>query len=152
VPALVADISQAKSVREVLAAHQKIHSCAVCHSAIDPIGLALENYDAAGGWRTTYYREEGSTGPQLPVQTASEMADGTKLAGAQDLKDYIMADPAQFTRTLSGLLIEYGTGRELTARDRRTVQQIAAEEPADGYGFRDLIVRVVASEAFQTKM
>ena len=151
VPALVADISQASSVQEVLAAHQKIETCAICHSAIDPIGLALENYDAAGGWRTSYYREEGSAAPQAPVQTVSEMPDGTKLAGAQDLKDYIIASPGDFTRTLAGLLIEYGTGRELTARDRRTVQQIVAEEPDGGYGFRDLISSVVSSESFATR-
>ena len=151
VPALVADISQAKSVREVLAAHQKIQSCAVCHSAIDPIGLALENYDAAGGWRTSYFREGGATAPPVPVQAVSEMIDGTKLTGAQDLKDYIMANPAEFTRTLTGLLIEYGTGRELTARDRRTIQQLVANEPEGGYGFRDLIARVVSSDAFSTR-
>ena len=151
VPALVADISQAKSVREVLAAHQKIQSCAVCHSAIDPIGLALENYDASGGWRTSYYREDGSTSPQLPVQAVSEMVDGTKLAGAQDLKDYIMADPADFTRTLTGLLIEYGTGRELTAHDHHVVRRIVADEPTGGYGFRDLIAQIVSSEAFATR-
>lgn len=151
VPALVADISQAKSVREVLSAHQKIQSCAVCHSAIDPIGLALENYDASGGWRTSYYREEGSTSPQLPVQAVSEMVDGTKLAGAQDLKDYIMANQADFTRTLTALLIEYGTGRELSARDHHVVRRIVADEPEGGYGFRDLIARVVSSEAFATR-
>ncbi|MCZ0938638.1 MAG: DUF1585 domain-containing protein, partial [Caldilineaceae bacterium] len=144
-------ISQAESVQEVLAAHQKIESCAICHSAIDPIGLALENYDASGGWRTSYYREEGSAAPQASVQAASEMPDGTKLAGAQDLKNYIMASPGDFTRTLTGLLIEYGTGRELTARDRRTVQQIVADEPKGGYGFRDLIARVVSSDAFATR-
>ena len=151
VPALVADISQAKSVREVLAAHQKIQSCAVCHSAIDPIGLALENYDAAGGWRTSYYREEGSTSPQLPVQAVSEMVDGTKLTGAQDLKDYIMANQADFTRTLTGLLIEYGTGRELTADDHHVVRRIVADEPTGGYGLRDLIAQIVSSEAFSTR-
>ena len=151
VPALVADISQAKSVREVLSAHQKIQSCAVCHSAIDPIGLALENYDASGGWRTSYYREEGSTSPQLPVQAVSEMVDGTRLAGAQDLKDYIMANPADFTRTLTDLLIEYGTGRELTAHDHHVVRRIVADEPTGGYGFRDLIAQIVSSEAFATR-
>ena len=151
VPALVADISQAKSVQEVLAAHQNVKTCAICHSAIDPIGLALENYDASGGWRTSYYREEGSAVPQAPVQTASEMPDGTKLASAQDLKDYIMTSPGDFTRTLTGLLIEYGTGRELTSRDRRAVQQIVGDEPEGGYGFRDLIARVVSSESFATR-
>ena len=151
VPALVTDISQAKTVREVIAAHQKIESCAVCHSAIDPIGLALENYDAAGGWRTSYYQEEGSEAPVRAVHTASEMADGTKLTNAQDLKDYMLARPADFTRALTGLLLEYGTGRELTSQDRSTVREIVAAEPETGYGFQDLIARVVSSEPFAAR-
>ena len=60
------------------------------------------------------------------------MPDGTKLTDAQDLKKHIMARPGDFTRTLTGLLIEYGTGRELTARDRRMVQQIVVDEPEGG--------------------
>ena len=64
---------------------------------------------------------------------------------------FAMASPGDFTRTLTSLLIEYGTGRELTARDRRTVQQIVAEEPEGGYGFRDLIARVVSSDSFATR-
>ena len=151
VPALVADTSQAQSVREILAAHQKIESCAACHSSIDPIGLALENYDAVGGWRDSYYREESSDAPAQPVDSSAHMADGTVLNGPQDLKDYLMGRPHLFTKALTGLLLEYGTGRELTAEDRRIVDEIAAGEPEGGYGFRDLIGRVVDSEAFRSK-
>ena len=151
VPALVADTSQAQTVREILAAHQKVESCAACHSSIDPIGLALENYDAVGGWRDSYYRDESSDAPAQPVDASARMSDGTVLNGPQDLKDYLMGRPHLFTKALTGLLLEYGTGRELTVEDRRIVDEIAAGEPEGGYGFRDLIGRVVDSEAFRSK-
>lgn len=151
VPALVADVSQAKTVRELLGAHQSVESCAACHAEIDPIGLALENFDAVGGWRTEYYQEDDSSAPARPVETVSEMPDGTRLGNAQDIKDYLMERPEQFTRTLATLLLEYGTGRELTSSDERAVDEIVAAEPAGGYGFQDLIARLVASEAFSQK-
>ncbi len=148
VPALVADTSQARTVREVLSAHQSVEKCAVCHAKIDPIGLALENYDATGGWRASYYAGEESGTAPMPVQPRSEMEDGTRLAGPQDLKDYLIARPQIFTKALAGLLLEYGTGRELGAADSRAVDRIAAAEPQGGYGFQDLIVSLVSSAAF----
>lgn len=151
VPALVADISQARTVQEVLSAHQSVSTCAVCHVKIDPIGLALENYDAVGGWRNSYYLEDGSRDPDRPVESSSRMADGTLLAGAQDIKGYLMANPGRFTRALAGLLLEYGTGREPTRPDRMALDRIVAAEPDGGYGVRDLIARLVASDAFRTK-
>ncbi len=151
VPALVADISQARTVREVLSAHQKVSSCAVCHVKIDPIGLALENYDAVGGWRASYYREEGPGNEERPVEPDSRMEDGTVLGGAQDIKDYLMDNPGRFTRTLAALLLEYGVGREPVRADRLALESIVATEPEGGYGLRDLIASLVASEAFRTK-
>lgn len=148
VPALVADISQAETVRQILAAHQRVETCAACHAAIDPIGLALENYDAVGGWRTAYYRDEASDTPVRMVESASEMEDGTRLAGAGDLKEYLMERPQILTKTLAGLLIEYAAGRELNATDKRVVDEVAAAEPKDGYGLQDLLLAVVESESF----
>ncbi len=151
VPALVADTSEAKTVREILAAHQSVGSCMVCHNKIDPLGLALENYDASGGWRTAYYLEEGAEGPANTVTTASTMEDGTRLDAAQDIKDYLMGSPERFTQTLASLLLEYATGRELDAADRRAVVGIVESEPEGGYGFQELIAGVVGSEAFSRK-
>lgn len=151
VPALVADVSQAKTVRELLAAHQSVASCAACHAEIDPLGMALENYDAVGGWRTAYYRDEDSGTAAKPVETDGALPDGTRLSGAQDIKEYLLTQPGQFTRTLASLLLEYGAGRELDAEDRRAVSEIAAAEPDGGYGFQDLIARVVESPSFSRK-
>lgn len=151
VPALVADTSEAKTVREILAAHQSVESCQMCHSKIDPLGLALENYDASGGWRTAYYLEEGAEGSANTVSTASKMEDGTRLNAAQDIKDYLMARPERFTETLASLLLEYATGRELDAEDRLVIDGIAEGEPEGGYGFQELIAGVVGSESFSRK-
>ena len=151
VPALVADTSEAKTVREILAAHQSVGSCMVCHNKIDPLGLALENYDASGGWRTAYYLEEGAEGPANAVTTASTMEDGTRLDAAQDIKDYLMGRPERFTKTLASLLLEYATGRELDAADRLAVDDIVESEPEGGYGFQELIAGVVGSKAFSRK-
>ncbi len=148
VPAIVADTSGARTVREVLNAHQSVASCAVCHAEIDPIGLALENYDAAGGWREAYHAE---VGPGQAVDARGELPDGTKLDGPQDLKDYIMARPHEFTRTLAGVLLEYGTGRLPARADRTDVGRIVDAEPKEGYGLRDLIAEIVASEAFSSR-
>ena len=151
VPALVVDISQAKTVREILAAHQQQESCAACHAEIDPLGLALENFDAVGGWRSAYYREDERQEEQ-PVEASGVLPDGVRLNGPDDIKRYLLARPRLFTACLTAKLLEYATGRSpLSAGDERTVRRIVDAEPAQGYGFRDLIVRVIRSEAFQTK-
>ncbi len=152
VPALVVDISQAKTVREILEAHQQAESCAVCHAEIDPLGLALENYDAVGGWRSAYYREDERQDRQPPVETSGVLPDGVRLDGPDDIKRYLLSRPQLFTACLTAKLLEYSTGRSpLSAGDGRTVRRIVDTEPAQGYGFRDLLVQVVRSEAFQTK-
>ncbi len=152
VPALVADTSQATTVREVLAAHKKVESCAVCHRSIDPIGLALETYDAVGGWRTAYYREEGAEGEAIPVDASSMLADGTPLDGPADLKRYLLGHSDQFTHALTEKLLLYATGRsELSVADRRIVRQIVEAAPEGGYGFRDLLGEIVESEAFRAR-
>ena len=151
VPALVADTSEATTVREILAAHQSVESCMMCHNKIDPLGLALENYDASGGWRTAYYLEEGAEEPANTVETASRMEDGTSLNAAHDIKEYLMERPERFTKTLASLLLEYATGRELDAADRLAVDGIVESEPKAGYGFQELIAGVVGSESFSRR-
>lgn len=151
VPALDVDISLATTVKEVIAAHQKVEKCALCHSKIDPIGLALENYDAVGGWRESYYQDESVDRAASPVETDSQMPDGARLGGAQGLKDYLAKRPAMFTRALAGLLLKYATGREPNSNDRRVLEIVVAEEPEEGYGFLDLVSKLVSSPAFARK-
>jgi hypothetical protein len=154
VKALVTDTSGATTVREALAAHQDSASCASCHSRIDPIGLALENYDAAGNWRARYVRgrpEPGVPFAPEPVDPTGDLPDGVRLASPRDLKQHLLAHSAMFTRCLATKLLEYATGRRLSVGDARVVEQIVQDEPRDGYGFRDLLVALVQSEVFRTQ-
>lgn len=143
IPAIDVDISQANSVREILDAHKASTSCNKCHRSIDPVGLALENYDAIGGWRTAYQDSYQAIDPNgepesesslsnegsllsLPIDSAGELPDGVELNGPQDIKNYLLANRELFTRCLATKLFEYGTGREPTLGDRRVIDQIVA--------------------------
>ena len=134
-----------------------MESCAVCHTKIDPLGLALENYDAVGGWRTVYYQEEAQENDNHAVaanrvDASAVLPDGARLNGPADIKKYLLSRPQQFTAGLTTKLLEYATGRSsLSVGDRHIVQQIVKAEPPQGYGFQDLIAEVVSSEAFTTK-
>jgi mono/diheme cytochrome c family protein len=154
VKALITDTSGATTVREALAAHKDSASCASCHSRIDPLGLALENYDAAGNWRALYVREtseQGAPVPPDPVDPTGRLPDGTHLTGPQDIKRHLLGHSRMFTRCLATKLLEYATGRRLSASDERVVDRIVRDEPRDGYGFRDLLVALVQSEVFRTR-
>jgi hypothetical protein len=154
VKALVPDTTGARTVRETLAAHQDTASCASCHASIDPVGLALENYDAAGNWRAVYAREPPKPGVQVspePVDPTGELPDGARVTGPQDLKRDLLAHSEMFTRCLATKLLEYATGRRMSAGDARVVEQLVHDEPRDGYGFRDFLVALVQSEVFRTQ-
>lgn len=152
VKALVADTTGAVTVRESLAAHRNSTSCASCHSRIDPVGLALENFDAAGNWRSIYPRGPSGSDPATaprPVDPAGELPDGVRIAGPHDLKQHLLAHSAMFTRCLATKLLEHANKRALTESEARVVEQIVQDEPPEGYGFLDLIVALVQSEAFR---
>tara|TARA_R110002072_G_scaffold302615_1_gene486839 strand:- start:121713 stop:124142 length:2430 start_codon:yes stop_codon:yes gene_type:complete len=142
VPALDVDTSQATNVRETLAAHQKIVTCAKCHRDIDPFGLALENYDAVGGWRNSYLNDKS------PIDATATMPDGTQLNGAESIRKTLLANPEIFTRCLLTKLLEYGAGRRLSVGDQRVVDEIVASAPEAGYRLQNLIIAATTSKVF----
>ncbi|MEM8671893.1 MAG: DUF1592 domain-containing protein [Planctomycetota bacterium] len=142
VPALDIDTSQAKTVRETLAAHQKIDSCAKCHRDIDPLGLVLENFDAVGSWREKY------AGQKAAIDATATMPDGTKLNGADSIRKVLLDQPQVFTRCLLTKILQYATGRELSVGDQRVVDELVSQEPEEGYRFQDLIEAAVTSKVF----
>lgn len=150
VPALAPDTSGTASLRERLAAHQDSPSCASCHEQIDPLGFALENYDAAGNWREAYVVDEGAR-PAMPVDPTGVLPDGSALAGPDDVKGHLLTHAGMFTRCLATKLLEYGTGRRMSVGDARVVERMVRDEPPDGYGFRELIETLVDSEVFRTR-
>ena len=145
VPALDVDTSLATNVRDTLAAHRELESCAKCHKDIDPLGLALENYDAIGGWRQRY------VGDEADIDATAVMPNGTLLDGPASVKVYLLEHRELFTRCLLTKLLEYGSGRELSIGDLKIVSEIVEAEPEDGYRFRDLIEVALTSDVFLSK-
>jgi hypothetical protein len=130
-----------KTVREMLTKHRENAVCASCHSRIDPLGFALENYDHIGRWRD---QESGK-----PVDNRGELPDGTAVEGAQSLKNALLDRKDLFVRNLTGKLLGYALGRGLTAQDGCAVDRIAAELKENDYRAQKLIELIVMSAPFQ---
>ncbi len=166
VPAVEPDIRGATTIREQLAKHRSIESCAVCHKRIDPPGYALENFDAIGGWRD-HYRIPSTTGKDkiivrvqggkaqlgrgLKVDPADELPGGHKFADIDGMKRLFLKNPDQIARGLTEKLLVYSTGHKLEVADRATVAKIIAEIRPNNYGFRSLVHAVVQSPTFRSK-
>ena len=129
------------SIRERLARHRKDPSCASCHSVIDPLGFALENFDVIGGWRT--FDESG-----MPVDASGTTASGAKVDGLSGLRALLLADPDQFPRTVTEKLMTYALGRRLEYYDQPAVRRIVREAAPGGYRWSSLVVGIVKSPNF----
>ncbi len=143
VPALDTHASgdKPRTVRELLAQHRADPTCAGCHSRIDPIGFALENYDALGQWRA---EEAGK-----PVDSSAELSDGTKFQGPDELRDVLLKEKELFLRNLTRRMLGYALGRGLTPQDTCTVDQIVAGLPAFQYQSQGLVEAIVMSQPFR---
>jgi mono/diheme cytochrome c family protein len=133
------------SMRERLARHRANPACASCHSMLDPLGLALENFDAVGKWRT---RDESSQ----PIDSAAVLPDGTKVVGPEGLRQAILARSDRFVATFTEKLLTYATGRRLEYYDAPAVREILRQ--AGGNDFRlgsGIILGVVQSTPFQMR-
>jgi mono/diheme cytochrome c family protein len=129
------------SVRERLEQHRQNPACASCHSTIDPLGFALENYDALGAWRTL---DEGGG----VVDAAGTMRSGAKVEGLRGLRALLLNKREQFVRTVTEKLVAYAVGRELEYYDQPTVRKVAQDAAPREYRWSSLILGVVRSPAF----
>ena len=132
------------TIREQLAQHRQNPVCASCHSVIDPVGFALENFDVIGGWRTV--DEAGQ-----PVDASGTTASGATVAGLSGLRALLLERPEQFPRTVTAKLMAYALGRPLEYYDRPTVRRIVRDAAAHDYRWSSLIVGIVKSPAFLTR-
>ena len=156
VPAIEPDTRGATTIREQIEKHTRDVKCASCHRDIDPLGFALENFDAIGQWREHYpifTKINGTVEHRdgYPVDSHGILPDGTKLANVVDLKAYLTANIDLFSRCLAEKLLVYATGRELSYADQRIIDQIVTQVKAKGNGTRDLIKAIVGSDAFRVK-
>lgn len=133
----------AKSLRELLAKHRANAACASCHSRLDPLGFSLENFDAAGKFRST----EGGE----PVEASGSLPDGTQLDGPSGLKHVLLARRDEFVECFVEKLLTYALGRGLESYDRPTVREIRREAERDGYRFETVVQAIVDSVPFQLR-
>ena len=133
------------SIRERLAAHRTNPSCNSCHSMIDPLGFALENFDVLGGWRTI--DESGQ-----PVDASGTMANGTPVDGLTGLRAVLLDEPEKFPHTVTEKLLAYALGRRLEYYDRPAVRKIVDDAAKDDYRWSSLVVGVVRSVPFQMRV
>lgn len=132
------------SVREQLEVHRDKESCASCHRGIDPWGIALENFDAIGLFRTEVH--------QKPVVATDTLPNGTKLDGVVSLKKYLVENRSHdFSRALVSRLTVYALGRNLELSDEDLIDDLTNEFERNDHLILALIQNLVASEAFQTK-
>jgi mono/diheme cytochrome c family protein len=141
------------TVRQRLAIHREQPACARCHNKIDPLGLALENFDAAGQWRNQEgHGYNGRIQPDDPVIDASaKMPDGTEFIGVEGLQRELLKHDDQFLTALATQLTTYALGRELGFADRPALAAMVDGMKTNGSTLRALIHHIVASEAFLTK-
>jgi len=129
------------TMRETMELHHKNPTCATCHAIFEPMGLALENFDATGTWRTL----DGGN----PVDPSGVLVDGTKVNGVADLRGYVVKRAPQFVRVVTDKLMIYALGRGTEYQDMPTIRGIVKKTQPSNYQFSSLIMEVVKSAPFQ---
>jgi hypothetical protein len=129
-----------RSLRDRMEAHRKNPACASCHQRMDPLGFALENFDADGKWRTVSDGER--------IDAAASLPDGTRFEGVNGLRALLVSHQEDFVRTLSAKLLAYAIGRGLEYYDQPAVRKIAREAAQREYRWSSIISGIVHSRPF----
>lgn len=147
-PNTATDLSQPagekpKTVRARLEQHRSKASCAQCHGVIDPTGLALENFDAIGAWRTTDRQANA------PIDAATVLPNGVAINGPVELRTQLVDRPAIFAEALTEKLMMYAVNRELEYFDMPQIRAIVRGAAKDNYKFSSIVLGIVNSDAFR---
>jgi hypothetical protein len=143
-PLETSDAEAPRTLRERMERHRASPTCAGCHKVMDPLGFALENFDATGAWRT---REAG-----VPLDASGQLADGTKIDGVVALRNALLVRSDVFVSTLTEKLMTYALGRGLQYYDMPVVRDIVRKAERQDYRFSGIIMGIVASPAFQARL
>jgi hypothetical protein len=146
VPALKdrGDDGKILSVREQMEQHAKNPACASCHVGMDPLGFALENFDAIGRWRTT-------SGANVPIDAAAVLPDGARFQGPAELRKLLLTRHEEFVDAVTEKLLTYALGRGLEYYDAPVVRTIKREAAVTGYRWSSIILAIVRSRPFQMR-
>lgn len=131
------------TTRERMEQHRDNASCRSCHQFIDPIGLALDNFDVNGQWRI---RENGT-----PLDTRGDFYDGTKISSPIELQHALLKRPVPLVRAFTGNLMAYALGRRMEYYDNPTIRKIETAARVNNYRMNDFILGVVKSDAFRMR-
>ncbi len=131
------------TVRQRLEAHRANPTCKSCHGLIDPLGLALENFDLTGRWRTA------DPVTKVPIDPTSQLSSGITLSSPSDLRNYLTRKPDQFPTTVTKRLMMYALNRELEYYDMPQVRKIVRDAAASNYTTAALITGIVNSDSFR---
>jgi len=132
------------SMKEAMQLHRANPACAGCHAKMDPIGFALEHFDALGRYRA---EENGR-----PLEVTSALPDGTVVDGVEGVRQLVLRDPALFVEALTGKLLMYALTRNVQHYDQPTIRVIARESSRQNHTFASLVLGVVNSIPFQSRM
>jgi cytochrome c5 len=135
---------KALSMREAMVQHRVNPVCSTCHARMDPIGFALDNFDAVGRWRTL--AESG-----MPIDASGVLPDGTKFNGVVGLRDHLIQRPQEFLHTMTEKLFTYGLGRTLEYYDSSAVRAVLRDAARENYRFSTFIQGIVESTPFQMR-
>ncbi|HVY66124.1 MAG TPA: DUF1592 domain-containing protein [Gammaproteobacteria bacterium] len=138
-------MEQPHSVRERLALHRTQSSCNGCHGVIDPLGQALENYNAIGEWRT-FERDSGA-----PIDPTGKLANGKPVSSPIDLREALRAEPGQFVQTIVQNLMTYALGRRVEYYDMPAVRAIVRDAARNHYSFAAIVKGVAGSVPFRMR-
>jgi hypothetical protein len=130
------------SLRERMEQHRANPVCATCHTRMDPIGFALENFDATGRWRDS---DSGAA-----IDSTSTLADGTKIAGPKAFRE-MLSQGNEFTATVTEKLLSYALGRSVAYYDQPTLRELLRNAERDHFRWSSLILAIVNSQPFQMR-
>jgi hypothetical protein len=136
---------KALTVRQLMAQHRASPTCSACHAIMDPLGFALENFDATGMWRDKD-RFAGTA-----IDSAGELPDGTPIKGPDDLRKALLRRPDQFVQTFTEALLTYSMGRTHEYYDMPTVRKIVKDTAAKDYKFSAIVEAVVKTDQFRMR-
>jgi hypothetical protein len=135
----------AKTLRERLEQHRANPTCFTCHGVMDPLGFALENFNAVGQYR-------GHDPDTLTtINAAGTLPDGTPIGGPDDLRKALVERPDRFVQTLTENMLTYALGRKIDYRDMPAVRRIVRAAAADEYRLRSIVLGIVSSDAFRKR-
>lgn len=136
----------ATTVRARLEAHRANPTCNACHAVMDPLGFALENFDAVGRWRD----RDSYTGTD--VDASGVLPSGQPINGPADLRAALMARRSTLPQILTEKLLAYAIGRDIEASDMPTVRGIVRDAAENDYRFTDIVMNIINSKQFQLKI